>query len=91
MNVSTASVRSIDRDQAVTTVLLHKLASDDEFRTRLESQPREVFAEYGIDVPSEMPVMLTLPPKDEVHAVIADAIARKTLDAGDPSLFCWFV
>lgn len=91
MNVSTASVRATDRDQAVTTVLLHKLASDDEFRARLESHPRDVLAEYGIDAPAQMPVTLTLPAKDEVHAVIADAIARKALDEGDPSLFCWFV
>jgi putative modified peptide len=91
VNVRTASVRALDREQAVTSVLLHKLASDDEFRGRFAAQPREVLAEYGLDVTAEVPLTLTLPPKERFHAVLAEALERESCPGLDPGLFMWVI
>jgi hypothetical protein len=91
VDVSTASVCAVDRQQAVTSVLLRKLASDDAFRARLEAQPREVFAEYGLVTPDDMPATLTLAPKEQFHPIVASAFERFANDDRDPGLFCWFV
>jgi putative modified peptide len=75
----------------VTSVLLHKLASDDEFRDRLASRPREVLAEYGLQAPTDTPPTLTLPPKERFHAVLAEALKRESVATADPNLFMWVV
>jgi hypothetical protein len=91
VNVETAAVCTGDRAQAVSSVLLGKLASDDEFRSRLESNPREVFAEYRLETPYDMPVTLKLPAKEEVHALVATALERQEFEPDPGWLFCWFV
>jgi putative modified peptide len=91
VNVRTASVRALDREQAVTSVLLHKLASDDEFRDRFAMCPREVLAEFGVDAPTDTPLTLTLPPKERFHAVLAEALEREACPGLDPGLFIWVV
>jgi hypothetical protein len=53
-----------------------KLASDDEFRTRLEKVPQEVLTEYHIDIPlQDVPLHVNLPTKDEMQRVIVDMLA----------------
>ena len=45
--------------------------TDDEFRARLEQSPREVLAEYGIDLPSQLiPENVSLPQGSEVEQVL---------------------
>jgi hypothetical protein len=59
---------------------LERLASDDEFRERLEASPREVLSEYHIVVPQEaIPDPLILPPKEEVESVVAEIDERDEL------------
>ena len=89
MNVRTASVRALDREQAVTSVLLDKFATDDDFRARFASRPREVLAEYGIEAPANTPLTLSLPPKERFHAVLEEALQREIVMAGEPGLFIW--
>lgn len=48
-----------------------RLAQDDDFRARLESDPRSVLWDYGIEVSDELiPAEVVLPSKDDVQAVI---------------------
>jgi hypothetical protein len=53
---------------------LERLEWDDEFRGRLTEAPRDVFAEYGIEVAEELvPEQVTLPEKEQIadlHAAI---------------------
>jgi putative modified peptide len=89
VNVRTASVRAIDHEQALSSVLLHKLASDDAFRDRIAANPREVLAEYGLKAPPDTPLTLDLPPKARFHAVLAEAERRDAVACGEPGLFMW--
>jgi putative modified peptide len=91
VNVRTASVRAFDREQAVTSVLLHRLSSDDEFRDRFASRPREVLAEYGVAAPADTPLRLTLPPKERFHAVLEEAVKREVCTGAEPGLFTWVI
>jgi putative modified peptide len=91
VNVRTASVRALDREQALTSVLLHKLASDDAFRDRLALRPREVLAEHGIQAPVDTPLTLNLPSKERFHAVLAEALERDACQCCDPCLFMWVI
>jgi hypothetical protein len=53
-----------------------KLASDDEFRSRLEKVPHEVLEESHIRLPlPDVPLHVNLPPKDEMQRVIGDLLA----------------
>jgi len=66
--------------------LLEKLLEDDEFRSRVEADPRGTLAEYHIDVPAEFfgEAPVELPPKEDIRAVreqleqseFADEVAR---------------
>ncbi|GEM_PF-3132005 len=64
--------------------LLDKLATDDDFRAQLQSDPRAAFTSLGIDVdPSEMPAMKALPSKEQVAA---DRDALRTRLSGKAGL-----
>lgn len=57
------------RDQAVEFVT--RLANDDEFRERLQSDPRSVLWDYGVEVAPELiPETVELPPKEEVQGFL---------------------
>lgn len=57
------------RDQAVEFVT--RLANDDEFRERLQNDPRSVLWDYGVEVAPELiPEMVELPPKAEVQSFL---------------------
>lgn len=75
---------------------LERLQTDDEFRERLEADPRTVLAEYHIEVPEELiDGQVSLPSPREV------AEARRAISTGQfdqeanafvriPKLFHWF-
>lgn len=49
--------------------LLEKLATDDEFRERMEANPHQVLLEHGLHVhASDLPETITLPSKEELEA-----------------------
>ena len=51
---------------------LEKLAGDDDFRGRVEREPRQVLAEYGVHVPDHaIPATVKLPPKQDVEHHLA--------------------
>lgn len=51
---------------------LEKLASDDDFRARVEREPKAALAEYGVDVPDHaLPQAVTLPPREHVQGMLA--------------------
>lgn len=48
-----------------------RLAQDDEFRALLESDPRRVLWDYGIEASDDLiPAEVSLPSKDDVQAII---------------------
>ena len=56
--------------------LVTRMASDDEFRARLEKSPHEVLAEHHIYVPStDIPLHASLPPKKELQQVLMDIMS----------------
>jgi putative modified peptide len=60
---------SIHDDEA--REVLERLATDDEFRAQVESNPRAVLLEHRIDVSEEsIPATITLPPKEEIESFI---------------------
>lgn len=57
------------RDQAVEFV--RRLADDDEFRARLEKDPKGVLWDYGVEVSPELiPATVELPPKADVRRML---------------------
>jgi hypothetical protein len=51
--------------------LLRLLATDDDFRKRVEENPAEALREYDIDVPDDVfPGDLELPPKEEIALIL---------------------
>jgi putative modified peptide len=59
----------ITKEQAVE--LANKLAHDDDFRARLQSDPQAVLAEFHISIPkSAVPSQVSLPPKEKLQAAI---------------------
>lgn len=60
--------------------LLQRLATDDEFRARMEKDPVATFADYGFVIdPKIAPASVTLPSKEHIKAN-ADLLAQQ-LDA----------
>jgi len=56
--------------------LVTRMASDDEFRARLEKNPHEVLAEHHIYVPSkDIPLHASLPPKEELQQALMDIMS----------------
>jgi hypothetical protein len=52
---------------------LERLASDDEFRARLEKDASALLREYGIEVPPEaVPAAVEAPAKDDVERALRD-------------------
>ena len=57
--------------------LLERLASDDDFRARMEKSPVAAFAEYGITVdPGIAPSRVVLPSKEEIGSDM-DLLAKQ--------------
>jgi hypothetical protein len=53
-----------------------RLASDDDFRSRLENNPHEVLAENHIHIPvPDVPLHVNLPNKDELQRAVIDIMA----------------
>lgn len=63
---------TLSREEAVT--FLEKLASDEAFRGRFESNPREVLAENGIEVtpPEAISATAVAPEPGEIESAIAE-------------------
>lgn len=59
----------ITKEQAVD--LANKLAHDDDFRARLQSNPQAVLAEFNIRIPKgAVPSQVSLPSKEKLQAAI---------------------
>jgi putative modified peptide len=86
-SVETASVRAATRESAATVSLLARLASDDAFRAEFEQRPGEVLAALGLPgTIRDGPV--TLPTKEDLRALLAGAVARRSLmEPDDPIVF----
>jgi putative modified peptide len=55
--------------------LLERLATNDEFRAQVESNPRDVLLEYRIDLSEEsIPATVTLPPKEEIATFLESSL-----------------
>jgi putative modified peptide len=55
---------------------LKKLAHDDDFRERLEKDPKKVLAEYSVTLGADdLPSDVKLPPKEEIQAKFEDLLA----------------
>jgi hypothetical protein len=86
-SVATASVRAATRESAATASFLARLASDDGFRAEFERRPREVAAALGLTgaIPEGA---VSLPTKEELRALLADAVGRRCMpDFDDPIVF----
>jgi putative modified peptide len=67
-------------EQTKAQLLLERLATDDEFRARMEHDPIGAFADYGFVIdPKIAPARVTLPSKQDIKAN-ADLLAQQ-LDA----------
>jgi hypothetical protein len=59
------------RDQAVEFV--SRLANDDDFRERLQKDPKSVLWDYGVELAPELiPEEVELPAKEEIQAFLAE-------------------
>ena len=68
--------------------LLARLASDDDFRARMESDPISALAEYGFKVdPSIAPGTVQLPSKEEISKN-AELLSRQLEATSGWSVFC---
>lgn len=57
---------------------MHQLSTDDALRARIQANPHEVLAEYGIHVPSRaIPLQASLPPKDQLQQLLIDITAGR--------------
>jgi hypothetical protein len=57
-----------------------RLATEEEFRQRLEQSPNEVLAEYGIEIAPELiPEQVTLPTKEELSDLHESARGHRDL------------
>ncbi len=66
-----SSISAEDADR-----FLDRLANDDDFRSRLEGDPRGVLSEYGIEVAEhKVPETVSLPSKDHVRSMVDTANA----------------
>ena len=76
--VGTAAVCTATRASAATAVLLSMLASDDAFRAEFEASPADALGALGVS--AELPDgPVRLPAKEELGALLADAVRRGTL------------
>jgi len=67
---------------------LERLAQDDDFRSRYESEPQAVLEEYGIYVSGvEFPEVAQAPPKDAILA--AHTELGRMRDAGESEFRFW--
>jgi len=67
-------------EQTKTQQLLQRLATDDEFRARMEKDPIGTFADYGFVIdPKIAPASVSLPSKEDIKTD-ADLLAKQ-LDA----------
>lgn len=54
--------------------ILHRLATDDDFREQMLGDPVSALKPYGVEVdPTQVPAVRTLPSKDQVGAISAQA------------------
>lgn len=59
---------------------LMRLASDDDFRARLEKQPHKALADNHIHVPvKDVPLHVHLPPKDQLQEALMDIMTGQEL------------
>ena len=74
--------------------LLRRVAEDDEFRERLQQQPRDALADYGINVSENvLPEVVKLPSKDESERVLDSVRGQDPLFTGRAmftALSIWF-
>lgn len=57
---------------------LRNLATDDDFRSEFERDPRKVFAEYHVDVaPGQIPSKIKLPTKEKLQEVLEKMLAER--------------
>ena len=69
--ISPASVRHDNPSRGGQLALLHRIAQDDEFRTRLENDPEAALSEYDVRVDSRsLPQKVTLPDEDELSTLV---------------------
>lgn len=74
------------RDQAVEFV--SRLASDDDFRARLQNDPKAVLWDYGVEVAPELiPATIELPPKEDVQAFLEAGYEGRGPIMPSPQLF----
>jgi putative modified peptide len=67
----------ITREQAIQ--LAEKLANDDSFRARIESDPQAALGEFHISIPQgAVPRRVTLPPKEHLQAAILRSGGQRT-------------
>jgi putative modified peptide len=63
--------------------LLRRLGEDDEFRERLQREPREAFADYGIKLSENiLPEVVNLPSKEESQRVLESIQGQDPLFTG---------
>ncbi|HEY5613664.1 MAG TPA: NHLP-related RiPP peptide [Lysobacter sp.] len=68
--------------------LLERLATDDEFRARMEADPVAAFADYGFVIDPEIaPGSVTLPSKEHIKAN-ADLLAKQFEASSGWIVFC---
>ena len=68
--------------------LLERLATDDEFRARMEKDPIAAFADYGFVIdPKIAPAAVSLPSKEQIHAN-ADLLAKQVDATSGWVVFC---
>lgn len=64
-----ANQGNVDIHDSEYAQFLKKLAYDDDFRARLEENPRKVLAEHAVDLDEDdLPAKVKLPPKEEIQA-----------------------
>lgn len=68
--------------------LLDRLAGDDDFRARMETDPVGAFAEYGFTIDQEIaPDKITLPTKDEISKS-SDLLSKQIEASNGWIIFC---
>ena len=68
--------------------LLERLASDDDFRARMEKEPVAALADYGFVIDPEIaPARITLPSKDDIKEN-SDLLAKQLEATSGWIVFC---
>lgn len=72
-------------DAATAWAFLHGLATDDDFRARLASNPRETLAEHGIEAPDELfAAPFQVPSKEQVKQIFGVLSPNVDLESPEP-------